>query len=82
MKKKFRYFVLNLIRIYQKYLSPDQGYFYSFYPFLGACRFRPTCSQYAYQAIRKYGILKGGLKAFWRILRCHPFSKGGWDPLN
>ena len=44
-----------------------------------ACRFTPTCSVYASQAIAKYGLLKGGAKAVWRVLRCHPFSAGGVD---
>ena len=46
------------------------------------CRYRPTCSQYAIDAITRYGPLKGGLMAAWRILRCNPFSKGGYDPVR
>ena len=46
------------------------------------CRFRPTCSEYSYDAIKKYGVIKGGLKSIWRILRCNPFGKGGYDPLR
>ena len=46
-----------------------------------SCRFQPTCSQYAIEAIQKHGALKGGALAFWRILRCNPFSKGGYDPV-
>jgi putative membrane protein insertion efficiency factor len=46
-----------------------------------SCRFIPTCSEYAYEAIGKYGALKGGLMAAWRILRCNPFCKGGYDPV-
>jgi uncharacterized protein len=45
------------------------------------CRFTPTCSHYGYQAVAKHGLLKGGLLAVWRILRCQPFSKGGYDPV-
>lgn len=71
-------FVLKLIRIYQKTLSRDHGYFKKFYPH-GYCKFYPTCSEYAYQAIQKKGVLKGLLLAWWRILRCNPFSKGGID---
>lgn len=82
MKYFFRYLVLRLIRFYQKYFSPDRGLFSLLHPFPGACRFRPTCSEYAYQAIEKYGLLKGGFKTIFRILRCHPFSKGGWDPVE
>lgn len=47
----------------------------------GCCRFNPTCSQYAIEAIEVHGIFKGCLLAIWRILRCNPFSKGGWDPV-
>jgi hypothetical protein len=61
------------IKIYKKYLSPL---------FPPSCRFYPTCSEYAIQAIEKYGIFKGGAKAVWRILRCNPFNKGGFDPLE
>ncbi|MGI6401849.1 MAG: membrane protein insertion efficiency factor YidD [Thermoguttaceae bacterium] len=50
-------------------------------PMLGPhCRYTPTCSQYCILALRKHGIILGLLKTFWRILRCHPFSKGGYDP--
>jgi len=82
MKYFLRQFILKLIKIYQKYFSPDRGPLSLLHPFPGACKFRPTCSEYAYQAIEKYGILKGGLKTIWRILRCHPFSQGGWDPIK
>ncbi|NLJ50339.1 MAG: membrane protein insertion efficiency factor YidD, partial [Candidatus Atribacteria bacterium] len=47
-----------------------------------SCRFEPTCSQYARDAIRKYGVLKGGMMALWRLLRCHPYSRGGYDPVR
>ncbi|HSV42951.1 MAG TPA: membrane protein insertion efficiency factor YidD [Candidatus Bathyarchaeia archaeon] len=47
-----------------------------------ACRFYPTCSSYAKEAILRYGVCKGGLKSILRILRCNPFSKGGFDPLK
>jgi len=73
--------ILKLIRLYQKTFSPDHGYFSPLHPF-GRCKFRPTCSEYAYQAIDKYGCIKGGLKAIWRLLRCNPFSKGGYDPVK
>ena len=62
-----------MIEIYRHHISPYKG---------GACcRFIPTCSQYAYEAISKYGCIKGGLLAVWRILRCNPFCKGGYDPV-
>jgi putative membrane protein insertion efficiency factor len=76
-----RYFVLKLIKIYQKTLSFDHGFFARFYP-NGFCRFRPTCSEYGYQAVEKYGVIKGGLMAIWRIARCNPWNKGGYDPLK
>ncbi len=73
-----RFFVLKIIKIYQKTLSFDHGIFKHLFPY-GYCRFRPTCSEYAYEAISKYGVLRGGLKSLWRVLRCNPFSKGGID---
>lgn len=45
------------------------------------CRFKPTCSQYTLEAIEGHGVFRGGLHATWRILRCHPFTDGGWDPV-
>jgi putative membrane protein insertion efficiency factor len=66
-------FFLALIRGYQKYISPMLP---------PSCRFQPTCSQYAIEAIQKYGVLKGGAMAAWRILRCNPFGKGGYDPVK
>ena len=64
--------MLGLIRVYQRYISPG---------FPRRCRFSPTCSQYAFEAIEKYGLLKGGALALWRILRCNPFCRGGYDPV-
>jgi putative membrane protein insertion efficiency factor len=72
--------VLKAIKLYQKTLSLDHGLF-SFAKRSCGCRFYPSCSQYAYEAIEKYGIRKGGWLGIQRILRCHPFSKGGMDPL-
>ena len=72
--------LLKSIRFYQQTLSPDSGVFKHRYPF-GYCRFTPTCSEYSYQAIAKYGPLRGIFKATIRIMRCHPWSKGGYDPL-
>lgn len=69
----FRFPVLALILLYQKTLSkilPGN-----------TCRFYPSCSHYTYQAIYKYGLIRGGLMGTWRILRCNPFSKGGYDPV-
>lgn len=64
--------LLKLIRFYRKYLSPVRP---------PCCRFVPTCSEYAMQAITKYGALKGSWLALRRLLRCHPFHKGGYDPV-
>ncbi len=63
---------LGLIRFYQLAVSP-------FTP--PSCRYIPTCSQYGYEAITKHGLIKGGLLTAKRLLRCHPFSKGGIDPV-
>lgn len=66
--------VLALIRFYQRYISPMLP--------PDSCRFTPTCSHYGYQAIVKYGLIRGGARAIWRILRCQPFNPGGYDPLK
>lgn len=67
-----RRLMILLVRGYQVTLSPWLG---------GQCRYVPTCSQYAVTALRKHGAMRGGLLAIWRILRCHPFSRGGYDPV-
>lgn len=72
---------LKLIRLYQKYLSFDQGFFRLFFS-SPTCRYEPRCSEYTYQAIEKYGIILGVWKGFKRLLRCHPWSQGGLDPLR
>lgn len=79
MKITLKILVLQLIKIYQKTLSPDHGLFSQVTVY--ACCFKPTCSEYAYQAIDKYGIIKGGWMGIKRIFRCHPFSSGGHDPV-
>jgi uncharacterized protein len=75
------YFTIKMIRLYQRTLSFDHGLLKFYYPH-GFCRFSPTCSEYAIAALEKYGFIKGGLKASWRILRCNPWNKGGIDPVN
>lgn len=77
---QLRGLVLKAIKFYQATLSFDHGLAKIFRPY-GLCRFRPTCSEYTYQAVEKYGIIKGLWIGFKRILRCNPFNKGGWDPL-
>ena len=64
--------LLALVRFYRRAISP-------FRP--PCCRYTPTCSQYGLEAIQKYGAFKGSLLALWRILRCNPFSHGGYDPV-
>ncbi|MEE1199480.1 MAG: membrane protein insertion efficiency factor YidD [Christensenellales bacterium] len=64
--------LLWLIRFYRKNISPRHP---------GCCRFVPTCSQYALEAVEKYGAIRGGLMAAGRILRCNPLCKGGYDPV-
>lgn len=71
--------LIQLIIWYQKLWSPDHSWRQARHPH-GYCRFTPTCSQYAIDAIYKYGPIKGLLKTSWRLLRCNPFSKGGYDP--
>ncbi len=66
-------FLIFLIRIYQKYISPLKA---------PSCRFYPSCSLYAIEALKKYGALKGSYLALKRILKCHPFHSGGYDPLQ
>lgn len=72
MKGLFGRIIISVIRFYQKYISPL---------FPPCCRFTPTCSQYAIEAVRVHGAFKGSCLALWRILRCNPFSKGGYDPV-
>jgi len=62
--------LISLIKFYQKFISPVLP---------SSCRYHPSCSTYAILAIEKYGVIKGSIKAIWRILRCNPFSKGGVD---
>ena len=64
---------ISMIKFYRKYISPLKG--------RSTCIFYPTCSEYAIQAYEKYGFFKGTLLTVWRILRCNPFNKGGYDPV-
>jgi uncharacterized protein len=68
-----RKFFILIIRGYKKFISPM---------LMPSCRFYPTCSEYSIQAFKKYGVIKGGAKAIWRILRCNPLNKGGYDPIK
>jgi uncharacterized protein len=80
LQLQFRQIVLFAIHFYQKTLSFDHGPLARVFPFFG-CRFHPTCSQYTYEAIDKYGIFKGCWLGLKRIIRCNPLSKGGYDPI-
>jgi hypothetical protein len=70
--------VLKTIRFYQRIFSPDHGPLRALYPH-GFCRFYPTCSAYTYEAVERWGIIRGLALGAWRILRCTPWSKGGID---
>jgi putative membrane protein insertion efficiency factor len=63
---------IGMLKLYRRYISPYSP---------PSCRFTPTCSRYAIDALRRYGLAKGGWLATWRILRCNPFTRGGYDPL-
>ena len=68
--------IISMLKSYQRGLSPvlhDLGV---------RCKYHPTCSEYTIQAVEKYGVIRGLIKGFFRILRCNPFSKGGYDPLK
>jgi uncharacterized protein len=63
---------LSLLRLYKRWVSPA---------FPPSCRYVPTCSEYAMEAVERYGVLRGGVMAVWRVMRCHPLAKGGLDPV-
>lgn len=64
--------LIYLIKFYKKYISPRKS---------TKCPYYPSCSDYGLEAVIKYGAVKGGFLALWRIIRCNPFSKGGYDPV-
>ncbi len=68
----FKSLFISIIKIYQRFISPL---------FPSSCKFSPTCSRYGIEAINKYGAFKGMAMTIKRILRCNPFSKGGYDPI-
>ncbi|NHM26723.1 membrane protein insertion efficiency factor YidD [Desulfofundulus sp. TPOSR] len=68
-----RALVIAGLRFYQRFVSPLKP---------PSCRFYPTCSEYAVQAVDKYGVARGLLLALWRLFRCHPLCRGGYDPVK
>ena len=73
ISKAINFILIGMIKFYKKYLSPMKRTCH--------CRYIPTCSQYAVEALQKYGPLKGSYRAIKRILRCNPFHEGGYDPV-
>jgi uncharacterized protein len=73
MRQIARNVAVQMLRGYKWAISPM---------FLPACRYVPTCSEYAMEAIDRFGVVRGGMMALWRLLRCHPFVKGGYDPVR
>ncbi len=73
MSSAARHVALAPIRAYQRLISPALP---------PRCKYHPTCSDYAVQAVESYGILRGAALAAWRVLRCNPFSRGGYDPVS
>ncbi len=67
-----RSFALRLLRLYKRWISPALP---------PSCRYTPTCSEYAMEAVERHGVMRGGLMAVGRLLRCHPLAKGGLDPV-
>ena len=73
MKRALLAIALAPIRLYQRLISPALP---------RRCKYEPTCSAYAVQALRELGLLRGGILAAWRLARCNPFSRGGYDPVE
>ncbi len=73
-----RSIIKKAIRVYQHTLSPDHGALKALYPY-GCCRFYPTCSEYAYEAVSRHGTIQGSALVVKRLGRCHPWSQGGID---
>ncbi|MFA6141988.1 MAG: membrane protein insertion efficiency factor YidD [Candidatus Omnitrophota bacterium] len=65
--------IISIVKFYRNYLSPFK---------LQCCRFYPSCSEYTIEVIEKYGVFKGIFKGLKRLMRCHPFSRGGYDPVR
>lgn len=74
--------VLKFIKFYQRTIGFRKGFLKTFFLVDSACKYSPTCSDYTYQAIETYGVLRGSIIGLKRIVRCHPFAKGGYDPVE
>jgi putative membrane protein insertion efficiency factor len=72
MENDMKYIFIYLVKFYKKFISPMLP---------KSCRYHPTCSEYAIDALQKHGAVKGSIMSFFRILRCNPFFKGGLDPV-
>jgi len=68
-----RYILIGCVRFYRRYLSRAKG--------VATCRYTPTCSQYCMEALETHGVVMGLSLSIWRVLRCNPWSKGGYDPV-
>lgn len=76
-----KWLLLKLITLYQKLFSPDHSFWAKkIYPH-GYCRFKPTCSEYGHESIKRFGIIKGSWIAIKRVFRCNPWNEGGYDPV-
>lgn len=73
MNKTITRIFIFFIKVYRKFISPLK--------YKSSCKYYPTCSQYAIESYEKHGFIKGTFLTIWRILRCNPFSKGGYDPV-
>lgn len=78
----FSRFLIALIRFYQKYLSPDHSVWARAANRPPYCKYTPSCSEYMAESIEKKGVMRGVPKGIWRILRCNPWSRGGYDPVE
>lgn len=75
-----QHLALRVVRLYQATLSPDHGWMRGLFP-LGCCRYLPTCSEYAAESVRRFGVRRGLVLGLRRLARCHPWARGGHDPI-
>lgn len=74
--------IIYILRLYQRYLSPDHSLWARTLKRSPYCKYTPTCSHYMIESIEKRGVMRGLLKGIWRVLRCNPWSHGGYDPVE